>query len=146
MTFPYCGNGETEVTETRDSEGATRRRRVCEKCSKRFTTYERVEIVEMFVIKKDGRRERFDREKLKRGILKAVEKRPVSIETVEAITNEVEMEIRNRESTEISSKQLGSLVLRKLRRLDKVAYVRFASVYLDFDDLNDFERLIEKLT
>ncbi len=146
MKCPYCGNDETEVVETRDGDGATRRRRECKNCGKRFTTYERVENVELVVIKKDGRREKFDREKLKRGVVRATEKRPVSQEIIEEIVSEVEQELRNKDTTEIGSKTIGNLVLRKLKKLDKVAYIRFASVYLDFDDLKDFEKLIEKLT
>lgn len=145
MKCPYCGNSETEVVETRYTEGATRRRRECRNCGKRFTTYERVENVELIVIKKDGRRERFDREKLRRGLIKAIEKRPISIETIDGILSEIEQDLRNRDTTEISSKTIGNLVLKKFKKLDKVAYIRFASVYLDFEDLKDFEKIIEKL-
>jgi transcriptional repressor NrdR len=146
MKCPYCGSEETEVVETRDGEGATRRRRECKKCEKRFTTYERVENVDLIVIKKDGRRERFDRDKLKRGIVRAVEKRPVSTELVDSILFEIEQEMRCKDGTEVSSRTVGNAVLRKLKKIDKVAYMRFASVYLDFESLGDFEKLIEKLT
>ncbi len=145
MKCPYCGTSETDVVETRDTEGATRRRRGCKECGKRFTTYERVENIDLIVIKKDGRREKFDREKLRRGLIKSTEKRPISIETIDEILGEIEQELRSKDTTEISSKTIGNIVLRKFKRLDKVAYIRFASVYLDFDDLKDFEKIIEKL-
>lgn len=131
--------------ETRDSGEVTRRRRECPRCKKRFTSYERVENLDLIVIKKDGRREKFDREKLRRGLVKAAEKRPVSTDTIESIVGGIERELRNKTSTEVSSGTVGNLVLRKLKKLDKVAYVRFASVYLDFDELSDFEKLIDKL-
>lgn len=146
MQCPYCGHTDTEVVETRDGETALRRRRECKKCQKRFTTYERVENVELVVIKKDNRREKFDREKLRRGIVKATEKRPVSADLIDTIVDEIEHELRSRDSIELSSKHIGNLVLKKLRKIDKVAYVRFASVYLDFESLADFEKLIERLT
>ena len=146
MKCPYCSNETTDVIETRDGEGVTRRRRECRKCQKRFTTYERIENVSLVVIKKDGRREKFDREKLKRGVVRAAEKRPVSMELLEGVVAEIEQELLNKDSTEISSKVIGNLVLKKLKKIDKVAYVRFATVYLDFGDLEDFEKIIEKLT
>lgn len=146
MKCPYCGGEQTDVIETRDGEGATRRRRECRKCSKRFTTYERIENVSLVVIKKDGRREKFDREKLKRGVVRAAEKRPVSMELLEGVVCEIEQELLNKDGTEISSRVIGNSVLKRLKKIDKVAYVRFASVYLDFGDLEDFERIIEKLT
>lgn len=145
MKCPYCGNSETDVVETRDTEGATRRRRGCKQCEKRFTTYERVENIDLVVIKKDGRREKFDREKLRRGLVKSTEKRPISNETIGEILNEIEQELRSKDTTEISSRTIGNIVLRKFKKLDKVAYIRFASVYLDFEDLKDFEKIIEKL-
>lgn len=145
MKCPYCGNSETDVVETRDTEGATRRRRGCKQCEKRFTTYERVENIDLVVIKKDGRREKFDREKLRRGLIKSTEKRPISNETIGEILNEIEQELRSKDTTEISSRTIGNIVLRKFKKLDKVAYIRFASVYLDFEDLRDFEKIIEKL-
>ncbi|OGG18485.1 transcriptional regulator NrdR [Candidatus Gottesmanbacteria bacterium RIFCSPHIGHO2_01_FULL_47_48] len=146
MKCPYCGSEETDVLETRDGEESTRRRRECQKCTKRFTTYERVENVDLVILKKDGRREKFDREKLRRGIVKATEKRPISTELIGSIVAEIEQELRNRDGVEVSSKTIGNLVLKKLKKIDKVAYVRFASVYLDFGDLADFEKVIEKLT
>lgn len=148
MKCPYCGDLNNEVIETRDSEDlmATRRRRECMKCKKRFTTYERAENIELIVIKKDGRREKFDREKLRHGIVKACEKRPVSIELINQIVDEVEMELRNKDTVEVSSKLIGRLVLKRLKKIDKVAYLRFASVYLDFTDITDFEKAIEKIS
>ncbi len=147
MKCPYCESQETEVVETRESEdlAVTRRRRECNQCKKRFTTYERVENIPLLVIKKDARREPFLREKLRSGILRACEKRPVGIDLIEDIIDEIERELRGKESTEISSKTIGNMALRKLKKVDKVAYLRFASVYLDFDDLSDFEEMIEKL-
>lgn len=147
MKCPYCGYTETDVVETRDSEdlASTRRRRECRKCTKRFTTYERAGNIDLVVIKKDGRRENFDRDKLKLGIIKACEKRPISRELIESILDEIEQELRQKETVEVSSKTIGNMVLRRLKKIDKVAYLRFASVYLDFDDLADFERMIEKM-
>jgi len=147
MKCPYCGHLETDVVETRDSEdlSSTRRRRECRKCTKRFTTYERVENIDLVVIKKDGRRENLDRDKLRLGIIKACEKRPIGRELIESILEEVEQELRQKESVEVSSKAIGNMVLRRLKKIDKVAYLRFASVYLDFDDLADFEKMIEKI-
>jgi transcriptional repressor NrdR len=148
MKCPYCGNNQTEVMETRDSEdlSSTRRRRECRKCNKRFTTYERVENIDLVVIKKDGRRENFDREKLRLGIIKACEKRPISRDLIESVLDEVEQELRLKETIEFPSKALGSMILRKLKKIDKVAYIRFASVYMDFDNLTDFEKLIERMS
>lgn len=148
MKCPFCGHSETAVLESRISEDGNsfRRRRECEKCQKRFTTYERVEGPNLLVIKKDGRRESFDREKIKRGILKACEKRAVSLEAIEGIVEEVEQELLRKDTVEIPSKTIGNLVLRKLRKFDKVAWLRFASVYLEFADLKDFEKAIEKET
>jgi transcriptional repressor NrdR len=145
---PYCDSQETEVVETRDSEdlAVTRRRRECLKCKKRFTTYERVENIPLLVIKKDGRREPFSRDKLREGIVKACQKRPVSMDLIESLVDEIERELRGKETNEISSKTIGNMVLRKLKKIDKVAYLRYASVYLDFSDLSDFEEMIEKLT
>lgn len=147
MKCPYCDSQETEVVETRDSEdlAVTRRRRECTKCQKRFTTYERVENIPLLVIKKDGRREPFLREKLRAGLIKACEKRPVSIDLIESLIDEIERELRGKETTEISSKTIGNITLRKLKKIDKVAYLRYASVYLDFSDLSDFEEMINKL-
>ncbi|MDP3955146.1 MAG: transcriptional regulator NrdR [bacterium] len=148
MKCPFCGHSETAVLESRISEDGNsfRRRRECAKCQKRFTTYERVEGPSLLVIKKDGRRESFDREKLRRGVLKSCEKRPVSLEAVEGIVEEVERELLRKDTIEILSKVIGNAVLRRLKKFDKVAWLRFASVYLEFADLVDFEKAIEKET
>lgn len=148
MKCPFCEKQDTEVIETRESEdlATTRRRRECLKCNKRFTTYERVENIPLIVIKKDNRRENFNREKLKDGIVKACQKRPVSIDLINELVEEIERELRGKETTEISSKIIGNLVLRKLKKIDKVAYLRYASVYLDFENVADFEAIIEKIS
>ena len=148
MKCPFCGHAETAVLESRVSEDGDsfRRRRECEKCQKRFTTYERTEGPSLLVIKKDGRRESFDREKIKRGILKACEKRPVTLASIEAVVEEIERELLRKDGIEIPSKMIGNAVLRRLKRLDKIAWMRFASVYLEFADLSDFEKAIEKET
>ncbi len=143
MKCPYCGFSESKVIETRDvGDDAIRRRRMCLKCERRFTTYERVERMDIYVIKKDGRRERFDREKVRRGIMKACEKRPISIEVIDRIVEEVESEVRKSDSVEVSSREIGEIVMRKLRELDHVAYIRFASVYKEFKDVDSFTREI----
>lgn len=147
MICPYCGNDQTAVLESRDSEDGTvtRRRRCCQKCQKRFTTYERVGNIELKVIKKDGRTENFDREKLKKGILKAMEKRPVGEEEIEAMVEEIEMRLLNRKSTEAGSSDIGRMVLTRLKKLDKVAYLRFASVFLEFENTEEFLKEISKI-
>lgn len=148
MKCPFCGHSETSVLESRVPEDgeAFRRRRECQKCGKRFTTYERVEGPSLLVIKKDGRRESFDREKIKRGILRACEKRPVSLELIEEIVDEAERELLRKDTVEIPSKTIGNAVLKRLKKIDKVAWLRFASVYLEFSDLSDFEKVMEKET
>jgi len=145
MKCPYCGSRETDVLESRLSkEGeALRRRRECPRCQKRFTTYERVERT-LLVVKKDGRREAFEREKIKRGILLACHKRPVSLGLIDEVVDQVEQELLRKDSAEIPSRTIGNLVLKKLRKIDQVAWLRFASVYLEFSDLRDFEKTIEK--
>src|SRR3989344_4671554 len=145
MRCPYCRNDETKVVDKRDTGGVNRRRRECLKCEKRFTTYERVDLVDLFVVKKDGTREGFDREKLKRGVLKACEKRPVSSEDIEKTVNEIEGYLRKREKTEVNSKIIGEMVMKKLKNLDKVAYIRFASVYKEFADIDDFKEELKSL-
>ncbi len=146
MNCPYCGCEETKVLDSRDAEGEnTRRRRECEKCGKRFTTYERVELVELWVNKKDGRREKFDRAKVLRGVEHSCEKRPVSHDAIEKVVDEVERELRLKESTEVPSVLIGELVMNRLRDLDKVAYIRYASVYHEFQDLESFERELDQL-
>ncbi len=131
------------MTDKRASPEGIRRRRECLKCKKRFTTYEKIERGDLFIIKKDGRRERFDREKLEKGINKAFEKRPVSKEKIEKMINEVEEQIRKRGKKEIKSSVIGELVTKKIKKLDNVAYIRFASVYRDFQDIKDFKSAIK---
>ncbi|MBI4062330.1 transcriptional repressor NrdR [Candidatus Gottesmanbacteria bacterium] len=147
MKCPYCSSENTEVIETRDSEDltVTRRRRECTKCEKRFTTYERVESVPITVIKKDERRETFDREKLRRGIWRASGKTTIKADDIDRIVDEVERELIGGETTEVSSKKIGELVAKRLKKLDKVAYIRFASVFRRFVDVEDFEREVKKL-
>lgn len=147
MKCPYCGSRETEVVETRDSEDleTIRRRRACRTCDKRFTTYERVETITIVVIKKEGKREQFDRNKLKGGILKASEKTAVALDTIERIVAEVERELRSAESVEVESKKIGQMVAAKLKKVDKIAYIRFASVFKRFVDVEDFEREVRRL-
>lgn len=146
MKCPFCAGKNLEVLESRsvDEDNSIRRRRRCVSCRRRFTTYERVKDKILWVVKKDGRREPFIREKVKGGILRAIEKRPVSLDLVEDIVNQVEREILKEEKEEISSRLIGRLVLRRLKKVDKVAWLRFASVYLEFEDLKDFEKAIEK--
>jgi transcriptional repressor NrdR len=147
MKCPYCGSKDTEVVETRDSEDleTIRRRRNCTKCEKRFTTYERVENINLVVIKQDGRREHFDRDKLKSGIIRSCEKTTVSVEDVEKIVTEIERELRGGDSVEVESKKIGQLVSAKLKKLDKIAYIRFSSVFKRFVDVEDFENEVKKL-
>lgn len=147
MKCPYCSHFDTAVLDSRDSEdlSSIRRRRECLKCEKRFTTYERVEMIDLVILKKDGRRENFDRNKLLTGLMKATEKRPVSVEDVERTVDAIEREIRRRDSIEVPSKNVGEIVMRKLRTLDKVSYIRFASVYRSFEDVESFEKEIKSL-
>jgi transcriptional repressor NrdR len=147
MKCPFCNHTETEVVETRDSDdlGTTRRRRECSKCGKRFTTYERIESVPIIVIKKDGRKEQFDRDKIKHGIIKSCEKTVVGIEEIEKIVDEIERELRGFDSVEAESKKIGQMVATRLKKIDKIAYIRFASVFRRFVDVEDFERELNKL-
>lgn len=147
MKCPYCSFDTTEVIETRDSEdlSVTRRRRNCAKCEKRFTTYERLDNVPITVIKKDERRETFDRDKLARGIWRASGKTTIKAEDINRIVDEVERELIGGETTEVPSKKIGELVARRLKKLDKIAYIRFASVFRQFVDIEDFEREVKKL-
>lgn len=144
----FCKSTETEVVETRVSEdGSTvRRRRVCQKCQKRFTTYERVEELPIIVVKRDGRRERFDREKLKKGMIIPCEKTSVSMDQIEKLINEIEMDLKQKDTTEIESREIGNLVARKLKKIDKIAYIRFAAVFKRFVDLEDFESELKKIS
>lgn len=146
MKCPFCASTESDVLESRTigESGGIRRRRECGKCKKRFTTIEKVRDSVLWVIKKDGRRELFDREKVKRGILRAVEKRPVALATVEEIVDEVEREMLRQERQEVPTRFIGQAVLRRLKKVDRVAWLRFASVYFEFEDLGDFEKVIEE--
>ena len=139
MNCPFCGFTETSVIDSRNQDDYTiRRRRSCDSCKKRFTTYERIESIQIFIKKKDGTRELYDRNKIKSGIIYSCVKRPISIEQIDNLVNEVELEIFSSDSNEIPSSFIGELVLNKLKNLDKVAYIRFASVYRDFKEVNDF--------
>ena len=147
MRCPYCAITDSEVVETRVSEdfSSTRRRRECKSCGKRFTTYERVERAPMIVIKKDGRREQFSRDKLRSGVLKSTQKTTVTGAQIEAIVNDIEREVRNGDSIEVESTTIGQVVASKLKSLDKVAYIRFASVFRQFVDVEEFEKELKKL-
>ena len=145
MKCPFCGAAKTSVLESRIVEDESiRRRRECGKCGKRFTTVEQVKKSFLWVVKKDGKREVFDKEKIKRGILRAIEKRPVSLDLVDEVTDQVEMEMLRSDKQEIATRVIGSAVLKRLKKIDKVAWLRFASVYLEFEDLSDFEKLIDR--
>ncbi len=140
MKCPFCGFGNDKVVDSRESkEGESiRRRRECLKCEKRFTTYERIDEIPYMVVKKDGRREKFDRQKVLAGLLRACEKRPVAIGKLEQIVNEAEAYVIDSPERERKTSEIGEVIMNRLRRLDKVAYVRFASVYLDFKDVKEF--------
>ncbi len=147
MKCPFCGSHSHRVVDKREKSGANtiRRRRICLECDKRFTTYERIEMGNLMVVKKDGKREPFDREKILRGILKATEKRPVSADQIESTVDTIETIIRKQYEKEIESGSIGNLIIEELRSLDKVAYIRFASVYKDFKDVETFEQEIKNL-
>jgi transcriptional repressor NrdR len=147
MKCPYCGHLQDKVVDSRDSrEGEViRRRRECLECGRRFTSYERVDEIPYMVVKKDGRRERFDRQKLIAGLLKACEKRPVRVNALEAVADRVESALQERPDKEISTTEIGQHVMQELRQLDKVAYVRFASVYRHFRDIGEFMTELEDL-
>ncbi|OGO79024.1 MAG: transcriptional regulator NrdR [Clostridiales bacterium GWB2_37_7] len=147
MKCPYCGYSESKVVDSRptEEETAIRRRRECEKCAKRFTTYEKIEEVPLIIVKKDGSRELYQRSKIINGFLKACEKRPVSLKQIEEVVDEIEKELYNSMDKEIDSKKIGELVMKRLKQLDDVAYVRFASVYRQFKDLNTFVEELNKL-
>lgn len=147
MHCPYCGSQESEVVETRDSEDldAIRRRRACHACQRRFTTYERIETVNLHVIKRDGRREQFNREKLKAGLIRACEKTTISVETIDRIITEVIQELRGGDTVEVTSDRIGQLVAEHLKKINKIAYIRFSSVFRRFVDVEDFEKEVKKL-
>jgi len=147
MKCPFCSNAESKVLDSRptDEGSAIRRRRECSQCGKRFTTYEKIEYIPILVVKKDGRREAFDRSKIMSGLMKACEKRPVSFKELESIADEVERQLSNSLDQEITSKAIGEMIMEKLKSVDEVAYVRFASVYRQFKDINTFMEELEKL-
>ncbi|HEC90000.1 MAG TPA: transcriptional repressor NrdR [Thermoplasmatales archaeon] len=147
MQCPYCHYGETKVTDSRDTGIYTiRRRRECLRCHRRFTTYEHIELTPIYVIKKDGRREKYDKNKIRIGVLKALEKRPVSREQIEEMLDRIEEKIHRLGREEIESSLIGEYVMDALRELDQVAYIRFASVYRAFADITLFEEEVRKLT
>jgi len=147
MKCPFCGHPEDKVVDSRESkEGeAIRRRRECLACERRFTTYERIDEIPYMAVKKDGRREKFERQKVLNGLLHACEKRPVSVGKLESIVNEAEALVVESADREVSTADIGKLVMESLRKLDKVAYVRFASVYLDFKDVREFMNELKDL-
>ena len=146
MKCPFCNKIDTQVLESRlvEDGNGIRRRRECKSCKKRFTTIEKVKGSVLWVIKKDGRRELFEKEKLRGGILRAIEKRPVSIGLINETIDDLERELLSQEKEEVSAQLIGKLVLKKLKKIDKVAWLRFASVYLEFEDIKDFEKMIKK--
>jgi transcriptional repressor NrdR len=146
MKCPFCSHAETQVIETRETgEDVTRRRRECLKCERRFTTYERQESMQLRLIKRDGNREMFDKDKLKRGLLKSCEKRPVTTKQIEEIVDDIERRLRSKGKPEVKSSEIGELVMQKLKKLDAVAYIRFASVYKNFEDAGDFSKVLKQL-
>ena len=147
MKCPFCGHIEDKVVDSRESkEGESiRRRRECLRCERRFTSYERIDEIPYMVIKKDGRREKFERQKLLAGVLRACEKRPISMGKMEQIVNEVESYVIDSPERERSSSEVGAMIMEQLKALDKVAYIRFASVYRDFKDVNEFRAELESL-
>ncbi len=147
MKCPFCGHENTRVIDSRPAEdnNSIRRRRVCDECEKRFTTYEKVETIPLIIIKKDNNRETYDRTKIEAGVLRACHKRPISANRINQLVDEVETEIFNREEKEIPSQVIGELVMNKLKDLEAVAYVRFASVYREFKDINTFMDELKKV-
>ena len=147
MKCPFCGKENTRVIDSRpaDDGSSIRRRRQCDECSKRFTTYEKVETIPLIVIKKDSNREQYDRSKIEGGVLRACYKRPVSAEAIQRTMEKIETEIFNREEKEIPTSVIGEIVMEHLKNLDEVAYVRFASVYREFKDVNTFMSEIKKI-
>jgi len=146
MKCPFCQHEETKVLETRESEeDITRRRRECLKCGKRFTTYEQVELTNIFLIKKNGNRVIFDKQKMIHSIKIACQKRPITDEKIESIATKIETKLRNSTKKEITSTQIGNLVLKHLKKIDQVAYIRFASVYKDFQDVDSFKKELDEL-
>ena len=147
MNCPYCSNPDTRVIDSRPAEdgNAIRRRRSCDVCGKRFTTYEKVETIPLIIIKKDNNREQYDRGKIENGVLRACYKRPVSAEEIQRTVNDIETQIFSLEEKEVPSSTIGEIVMEELKRLDEVAYVRFASVYREFKDVNTFLDELKKI-
>lgn len=147
MKCPFCSSDNTRVIDSRpaDDNNSIRRRRLCDECGKRFTTYEKVEIVPLIVIKKDNNREQYDRSKIEVGVLRACHKRPISMGEINKLVDEVETEVFNMEEKEVSSTVIGEIVMDKIKNLDSVAYVRFASVYREFKDVNTFMSELKKM-
>lgn len=145
MNCPYCGHFDSKVIDSRDVNDGIRRRRQCLQCESRFTTYERLQPASLFVIKKDDRREEYDRDKLLNGVRKACEKRPLSDSAVEDIVDEIETELYQMGNTEIPSQSIGDLVMAKLKKLDHIAYIRFASVYREFTDITHLKEEVDTL-
>ena len=147
MKCPFCNFADTKVIDSRaqDDNSVIRRRRVCEKCGKRFTTYERVDMIPITVIKRDGTREIFDKAKLQNGIMKSCNKRPVTAQKIQKLVDDIENTLAGSGEREVESKQLGNMVIERLKDLDEVAYVRFASVYRQFKDINSFIDELEKM-
>jgi len=147
MKCPFCGHVESKVIDSRESKKgiSIRRRRECISCARRFTTYEKIEEIPYMIVKKDGTRQMFDRQKLLRGLLKACEKRPIAVNKLEEIVEEIESRLQERPEKEMKSSDIGALVMERLKDLDKVAYVRFASVYREFRDVMEFKQELETL-
>ena len=146
MQCLFCSSTQSRVTDKRRSPSGIRRRRECLKCKRRFTTYETVSDNGLYVIKKDGRKERFDKEKIEKGIEKAFEKRPIEKEKIEKMVNEIEEQIRRKGKKEIKSSTIGELVIKKIKKVDNIAYLRFASVYRDFQDIKDFKKELQEIS
>ncbi len=147
MKCPFCNNEDTKVLDSRQVEEGTvvRRRRECDSCLRRYTTYEKYEYTPLIVVKKDNRREKFSRAKINQGMLRACEKRPISMEEIEEVAYTIEKELRNSHECEVSSKEIGEAVMKQLFSMDEVAYIRFASVYRQFTDVQHFMRELEEL-
>lgn len=147
MKCPFCGYDDTKVIDSRpaDDNSSIRRRRACESCGKRFTTYEKIETIPLIIIKKDNNREQYDRTKIEAGVLRACHKRPISAEQIKDLVDSVETEIFSQEEKEIPAKVIGEIVMERLKKLDDVAYIRFASVYREFKDVNTFLNELKKV-
>jgi transcriptional repressor NrdR len=145
MLCPVCRSGDTRVVDSRDDESAVRRRRECQSCRHRFTTYERIEAARLFIVKKDGRREPYNRDKVLAGLRKACEKRPISDAAMQEVADDIERDLYARGESEVSSSAIGELIMKALRALDTIAYIRFASVYRSFTDISSFQEELAEL-